>query len=213
MKTRLVQVVLVILLIVGLVKDFQKGDKRQELQKEYLRLADKTGDFEIDDPDKVYIIALKTDDPLHFLWRIHTPKNYSYQYSTIGGGGGGWNVNSVDKIVQTRLRKSDTGNLELYTNFLNGSGRMRFAEPPQTDWFLSHVNQFKVEQLGVGHAVVVDPTERFTLLKVAIPDELAKDPILQNEFDSSSGGLTLLFELAAGPPTLPGIPAPQSQAK
>jgi hypothetical protein len=206
MKSRLVPLGFALVVCLGGILDFRIGRERERLQADYKRLTRSVADFEIDDPARVYLQAIKTDDPLHLSWRVRVPAGFKYTISQAGGSSrGSWGVEQ-DFIAHVRFRRNAEGQLERYISFGGGSSRSSVGPKQYTDWLLSHLNEFKVDQAGADRAVSYGAKETIPLLSIKLPESLANDPMLAKNPYRANQAFPTVFEFVINPPP-PGASA------
>lgn len=125
MLTKLLNAVLLIAAVIGGVLAHRAGMQHQQLLTEFRRLEKKVGHLPIEDPTKVYVRALKTDEELHFAWRVYLPAGFNVRWQNSGGGSS-WssNSNAGEFIARVRFRQNDRGVLSVFTKQRSGSGMM-----------------------------------------------------------------------------------------
>ena len=173
MVIRWLNAALAIAVVIGGVMAHQAGKEHQRLRTEYERLAKKVGDLPIEDPSKVYVLALETDEKLHFAWRIYLPPNVKLRWQTSDGGRS-WSSyrDAREFIARVRFREDENGQLIVFTKRANGSGMFRFENRQVADLLRGRWDEIQVEQLGAGEIVTVEPDEIATLLRLTLSDEL-----------------------------------------
>jgi hypothetical protein len=173
MISRLVQLSLVALTLVGLVMVWQSGHQRSAARAEYERLARLTGDLKISDPQKVHVLALETGEPLHFAWRVYLPPNCRTTVRYEGGGSTSNYSQPQNIIARVRFREHPPGRLQVYTKFAGSSSQSGFGDEALASFLQDRWDQIRVEQLGTGQTALVKLDEEAVLLKLSLPDDLA----------------------------------------
>ncbi len=208
MTSRFILIALLLLLAVGLYRDFSIGSERDRLQSQYQRLKSVAGELDIADPSKIYIQALKSDDPLHWSWRVYTPPKCSIHFkgSTVVIPISMREAN--DFIVHLALQKDVEGRVQTYfglstlsnSGFTAISSRGLRGAKDYSDWLFEHKNDINVAQLEIGKVFVLEPTETIDLLTLTLPDSLKHEPIAQKSPFETPDRLPLIFQLTLEPP-------------
>jgi hypothetical protein len=73
MKHKILDVILLLAVLIGRVLAWRTGEERGRLTERHRRLAQVTGDLPIEDPSKVYVLALETGERLHYTRRVYCP--------------------------------------------------------------------------------------------------------------------------------------------
>lgn len=173
MFQRIVDLLLLCGLVSGACYFFQSASLRGDLAKEHARLVRKVGTLQIKSPDKVYLQALDTGEPLHFAWRVYLPENHTF------------GMNS-----KTRLRSSGSSSRSEFTlryRFYQQRGKWfvykeTFYFNHGTDYEvkspdliaalsagLERIRQLQIEQLGLHGTVEIGREETVVLLKIRLP--------------------------------------------
>lgn len=174
MFQRAAEVVLTIAIVIGVIFFWRTNSERDSLQQEHDRLAKKVGPLTVTDETKVHLRAIDTGVPGSFAWRAYFPANYSFQYSSHGGGGGSSSFSDArEGILRVRIREVD-GQMMMYTRFLGGSGMQTCDPDVQRAWKKDRefLKLLKVDQLGTEGVVVLEPTEQLPIIKLVLPKEL-----------------------------------------
>ena len=79
---RCVNIALLLAALYGAYLAAREEQTRRELSVQHRVLANEVGYLDITDPDKVHVVALPSDDPLHFRWRVYLPANYEGAWRT-----------------------------------------------------------------------------------------------------------------------------------
>ena len=174
MAHRILHFALIVAIVVGAVLAWRTSEERSRLTTTYRRLAQITGDFPIDDPSKVYFLALDTGEDLHFAWRVYLPPNYTQIVKdNVGNQATSWWGGASQTIARVRIREVDQGRLEIYTRFLGGSSRMSFGDQGLADLMRGRWDEVRIEQLGTGGVATIAPDEPAVLLRMTLPDSMA----------------------------------------
>jgi hypothetical protein len=149
---------------------------RRELSVQHRLLANETGYLDITDPDRVHVVALPLEDPLHFRWRIHVPANFEIVWQTDNWGEDGISSTGPAEnfVAQVRFRKNESGHVMVFRDMKIGGVGPVGGHELQT--FLSGKwDQIERVQLGADGPVVVEPDEVATLLQLRMPEAMAKE--------------------------------------
>lgn len=79
---RLVNIMLTLLAICGVILSFYESSLKRDLIEEYRVLAAETGYLDVSDSNKVHIVALPSENSLHFCWRIYLPDKCTLIWKT-----------------------------------------------------------------------------------------------------------------------------------
>lgn len=172
---RFFQSVLVVTFLVGLVFAWRSGRERWTLTRELIRIDQTVGELTLTDPTKVHIRAIETGEPLHFAWRVYLPANYRQHIRHKGGSyGSSWSSNPAEFIARVRFKEESDGRLQVYTRFSGGSSLMSCGRAELGSFLRGRHDQLEVEQIGQGKTEVIEPDGSALLLRIKMPDELAK---------------------------------------
>jgi hypothetical protein len=201
MKSRLLDLLLLIALVVGGFLAWQTGRERSRLSHRYDMLVRKAGNSPVSDPSKVCIRAIDTGEPLHFAWHIYFPPNYTQTLQTSAGGGmTSWGASSSEFIGRVRFREDEQGDLRVYTHFGGGSGMMSFGNAGLAKLIRGRGRKIRVEQVGAEGPVTLDPSQSAVMLRLSLPEDMQAEarellaPHDQKRF------IPVLFELDLGTP-------------
>ena len=177
MRIRVLDGLLLIATIVGAVRLSDTTQTLHQLRNEYNRVVAYAGDMEIKDPDLLHIVALHSDDPWHFMWRVYVPANFNIPFHLDVGSSGGmsssWNSGPTEFIARIRIKQNRAGQCELFKTFGSGSSLMSFGSPELMDFLNRHRHELKIEQAGVEGMQSINADTALTVLKISLPDELA----------------------------------------
>jgi hypothetical protein len=197
---KLLQVALVVVILVGLVFAWRTGQKRGEAQGEYDRLVRLTGDMPITDPNKIHVLALETDESLHFAWRIYLPPNCRF---VVRHNSGGSSMSSHTEpqqfLARIRFREQADGRLQVFTKFHGGSSQSGFGDESLADFLRGRWDRIDVEQLGSGKVAVFPREEQVVLLRLTLPETLQGEAEKQLDARRLEEKLPLLYESRIGP--------------
>lgn len=181
--------------LIGLFFVWQTGQKRQAARLEYDRLVRLTGDLSLTDPDKVHILALETQEPLHFAWRIYLPPRTRLKFRHPGGSGSSTAFDAEHLIARVRFREHPPGRLLMYTRFSGVSGQSGFGDDSLARFLQGRWDQVEVEQLGTGQPAVLKTGEELQLLRLTLPEPLHAEATEKVDSRSLQTKLPLLFEV------------------
>lgn len=219
---RTIELVLIAAIAAGLYFAAAEGRERAGLLGEYERLRRMTGDLEVEDPSKTYVLAIPSGEPLRFAWRVHGPKGTQLSIAKFASGSSSQlttGLSEEDAIVTARVRLTDDRGVELHTNFLGSSGVVSASHPALGRLIRGRESEVVVEQLGTP-AASLEPGQRVLLrlrlsdalmneaAKVLRPEELASYP--EGEIERIEVGYT---PSPTAPPTVPAAAAPGPEAK
>ncbi len=155
------------------------------INQEWVRLKAALGEFEVVDPNKVYVRAIPTNRPLEFAWRIYLPKGFDY-YEILTLGKGEFPsmrrdsplLEAKEYVVRANLRQYD----QIYS--LEVSGAVPKIEVVSESEKLPKVESIRqlldpqfasITQLGHGQTmeVSVDNKTRIELLDIRINSNFA----------------------------------------
>lgn len=199
MKHRAVDVVLLLVILIGGVLAWRTDRTRSRLQDEYVRLSEITGELSIVDPSQVCIKALKTDDKMHYAWRVYFPPNYSQTLTTnTGSSHGSSSSAAADFIARVSFREDKSGTLQVFTRFAGGSSTMTVGDQELARLLRDRWNEVLVEQMGAEKVVTIDQSKAAFLLRLRLPSDLreATRTKLASSLDKSLG--PVLFEIRLG---------------
>ncbi len=176
MKPRVFDLLLLLAILIGGALAWRSARERARLWESYDRLSRKVGDLAVADPSRVYLQAMKTDDPMSFAWRIYTPPGYKQLLkSNSGGTMSGWSSDARDFIFRVRFREDKDGPIQVYTQFQGGSSRMSLGDKALAEIVRGRWDRLRVEQLGAGGLVTLDADRPTALLKLTMPDDMQSE--------------------------------------
>ncbi|MCL4203010.1 MAG: hypothetical protein KJ000_10955 [Pirellulaceae bacterium] len=173
---RWINIILVLAALYGAYLAVSEEQLRRELSVQHRTLAAETGYLDITDPDKVHVVALPSEDPLHFRWRIYLPANYEAMWQTNNWGeDGNTSTGPAENfIAQVRFRENESGYVMVFRDMkIGGVGSVG---GPELQTLLSGKwDQIERVQLGANGPVVVEPDEVATLLQLRMPESMASE--------------------------------------
>jgi hypothetical protein len=181
MRYKALDLILLIVLAVGGVLAWQSSRERSRLMATHARLVAITGDFQITDPTLIHVLALETDDPKHFAWRIYLPPGPKQDIRVRSGHGtfsqSNSNTKPSDSIARVVLREDKNGLLEIYSRFSRGSSRTNMGEKALADLLRGRWESLRVEQAGAGGTARLDPKKPYTLLRLTLPEDMQAEAL------------------------------------
>jgi hypothetical protein len=194
-----INLLLISAICVGALFAWHSGQKRNRFQAEYARLAQITGDLPIDDPSRVYLRALPTEEPLHFAWRVYLPPNYrQILKSTSGGSSSSWSSNAVECIARVRLKENEKGAMQVYARFHGGSSMMTIGDRKITKLLAGRWDSVHVQQLASDGLVSLAPDESAVLLRLTLPQDL-QDQLRTSAKSEQEGEVPIIYDLKFEP--------------
>ena len=193
--SKLLQLALVAVSLVGLVFVWQTGQQRQASRLEYERLIRLVGDLPLTDPGKIHVLALDTGEPLHFAWRIYLPPKCSFHARYQSGSSSSYYSDPQEFIARVRFREQPDGRMQIYTKFAGGSGQSGFGDDSLANFLRGRWDQIGVEQLGTGKPAILDLDKEARLLRLTLPDDLHAQATEKVDARSLQEKLPLLFEV------------------
>lgn len=175
---RVVNIALTLLAIFGGIVAFRESWLNRELLDEHRTLVAESGYLVPSDPTKVYVVALPSEVPFLFRWRVYLPSK-----STVLWKENQWDSHSTSGpevlTVQIRLREEDNGFVYCFRDFTSypetESHRWQsmFVGNEMRDFLHDHADDIDIHQLGSDGPVALDPQEIATLLRLQWPKEIA----------------------------------------
>lgn len=199
MRLRVVDGLLILAILAGGDLVWRTNSEQRTLKAEHDRLVRRMGELKIAEPDKVHILALPTDDPLHFAWRVYLPPNYQLQIRHSTGGSTSMNTSSCEFIARVRFRENAQGRTEVYSSYTGGSGLSSFGDASLTKFLQQHAGELDVEQLGSERVEILSADQGAVLLRVAIPDSLLSEAEATISESQRKRYSPVIYELGFGP--------------
>jgi hypothetical protein len=174
---RWINIALLLAALYGAFVAVREERLRRELSVRHRTLAAEVGYLDIADPDKVHVVALPSDDPLHFRWRIHLPANYEGEWRiSERGSDGKSSMDSAESfIAQVRFRKSEYGFVRVFYDMQSCGGVGSLGGRELQTFLSGKWDQIERVQLGVDGPVVVEPDQVATLLQLRMPGAMASE--------------------------------------
>ena len=174
---RWMNIALLLVALYGAYLAVREEQLRRESSEEYRVLANEVGYLDLTDPNKVHVVALPADDPLHFRWRIHLPANYEgvWQISERGSDGTRSIGPAETFIAQVRFRKSEYGFVRVFYDMKSIGGVGSLGGRELQTFLFDKWDQIEHMQLGADGPVVLKPDEVATLLQLRMPEAMANE--------------------------------------
>lgn len=155
---------------------FREARLHERLAERHRVLAAEIGFLDVSDPSKVHVVALASEDPLHFRWRIYLPDNYRVIWRTSEVGDGEHSSTGPQNfIAQVRFRQSEYGFVRIFKDLESrgdvGSLGGRELEP----FLLDRWDEIEMVQLGADGPAVIEPQEVATLLRLRMPAAMEEE--------------------------------------
>lgn len=166
----------------GALQIYGLSDEDARLRAEHDRLVKRVGRLEIKDPEKIYLLPLETDDPLHFKWRCRLPETKMLKVvSYRGGRADGSHTSSglqagIQVAPQVRLRLSPEKGVQVYSQFAGGSQLASVYPSEFAQFLIERWDELDIEVAASdGQLLVSDPKRIIKLLEIRVPDALIED--------------------------------------
>ena len=177
---RLLNWLLLTLALVGAAMVIANWPRLRRLESEQRRLEARIGRLEIRDRSQAAIVAIKTDEPYHFAWRIYSPREGSFWLRTGSVGGQSTLSGSLhmDREIVVRCRfifENDS-----VKHFIRSSGSSMTAGlfgAGAADFLESNWDRMIVTCVGQTGTQIIDPNVVTDLLSVTVPPELVPEAI------------------------------------
>jgi hypothetical protein len=139
--------------------------EQRELLAEFRRLRGLTAALTVEDLDKIHVVAMPTEDPAEFAWRIYLPPGETYRWATDTNGAissvAGTPDASADNhhfIARFRIAVHD-GILQKFWVHPWGSSYNTFGSSDVARLFTSPQDHLEVRQLGDNGQLVFNRSE------------------------------------------------------
>ena len=173
---RLINITLSFLAIVGAIAAFRESSSNEGLMKEYRALAAETGYLDVSDSSKVHVVALPSEDPLHFRWRIYLPNKCSINWRTNQWGDvSDSSTGPSDFIAQVRLRIDDGGYVRVFKDLEAYGGVGSLGGREFQEFMLERWHEVEIMQLGSDGPASLDPEDVTTLLRIQMTKKMADE--------------------------------------
>ena len=173
---RWMNITLLLVALYGAFVAFREARLNEGLAEQHRVLAAEIGFLDVSDPGKVHVVALASDDPLHFRWRIYLPDDHSVIWRTSELGRGSHTSTGPENfIAQVRFRKSEYGFVWLFED-LESHGSVGSLGGRELETFLlDRWDEIETVQLGADGPAVIEPQEVATLLQLRMPAAMEQE--------------------------------------
>ncbi len=173
--TRILNSLLLAALAAGIYSAIRERQLNGTLRQEHQQLTEQFGRLDIQDRTKMHLIALKSNEPHHYRWRVFLPKGMRAQWN-IRGKRNSRNFNSAERdfILQVRLRHYD-GRLNVFIGKDMGSSLYAVGSKETGNFLIDRMDQLHVQQLGKDKMVVLDPNEVHQLIDISMPQAMEEE--------------------------------------
>ena len=171
----------------------------RKLSVQHRTLAAETGFLDVTDPNKVHVVALPSEDPLHFRWRFYLPDNYTVIWRTNQWGEGKDSSSGPRNfIAQVRFRKSEYGFVRVFKDIEPHASVGSLGGRELQTFLLDRWDQIELVQLGADDPAIVEPQEVATLLRLRMPEAMAKEAQAVLPAAWVNGVAPVLYEVQVG---------------
>lgn len=173
---RWINIVLALVALYGAFIALREARVNEGLSDQHRVLAAETGFLDVSDPSKVHVVALASEDPLHFRWRIYLPEKQSVSWRTSEVGAGSHTSTGPENfIAQVRFRKSEYGFVRIFTDLESRGGVGSLGGRELERFLLDRWDEIETVQLGADGPAVIEPQEVATLLQLRMPAAMEKE--------------------------------------
>lgn len=177
---QLIDLGLVILIFVAITVVWWRAGVERDLRADYERLYSDVGELTVPDPNKAYVRALETGDPLHFAWRCYFPANYPYSFSDSAGSGLETSTSTATEFVlRIRYRCDERGQWHHFKKLSTGTSAGNLGNQRFSQFLSAHWKRLRVERLGERGVEELPENAPATLLRFSVPDDLLEAARLQ----------------------------------
>jgi hypothetical protein len=130
-----------------------EGSRVRKFESELARLRAEAGHLKIYDRSKVYAVAIESQTPNEWAWRIYLPGNHTFQiYGRMGrmprdyvlrqgqkrlGSGWSGSMSPGENVLRFRLQEGSDGQWTAKT-FSRAGGGGKIGSIPPTAWLVNH---------------------------------------------------------------------------
>ena len=119
---------------------------------------------------------LKTDEPLHFAWRMFFPPGL-YQFDCNGDGGVRFEPEAIGQTtVRCAIRETEENVLQVFCGSkgdrIGSSSTAPLGDRALLERLRGRWNEVRFEQIGESTTVVLDPSKPFVALRLKLPANL-----------------------------------------
>lgn len=197
---RWINITLALLAVCGQIIAFRESSVNSYLLDEYRTLAAQTGYLDVLDSSKVHVVALPTEDPMHFRWRIYLPEKRTVFWKTNHWSNtGSSSTGPADFIAQVRIRTDENGLVRVFTDLGAHSSVVSLGGRELQDFMRDRWDSIEISQLGLNSPAAVEPEKESTLLRLQLPKEIADEAesILPSSWASQV--IPVLYQVQFGP--------------
>ena len=171
-----INVVLVLAALLGLSLAARETLLKKDLSREYEILAAEVGYLESTGEPGVQVIALPTEDPRHFRWRIVVPENETFVCKTSVA----WDRSvpmegPVSFIAHVRFRDGENGCLKAWWDLKRSWGTTDMGGAQLYEFLNGRWDEMEIEQLASDGRVTVRSGQLSSLLRISMPDQMRED--------------------------------------
>lgn len=173
---RLINITLALLATYGAFVAFRESSLNRYLIEEHRALAAETGYLDMSDSSKVHVVALPSEDPLHFRWRIYVPDKCTLVWKTNQWGDvSDSSTGPLDFIAQVRLRIDDGGFVRVFKDLKAYGGVGSLGGRELREFMRDRWDDVELMQFGADRPAAVDPEDVTTLLRIQMTKEIADE--------------------------------------
>lgn len=197
---RLINIALALLALFGTIAALRESNVNRDMSAEYRTLAAETGFLDLADFSKVHVVALPSEDPLHFRWRIYLPEKCTVSWKTknlwddVSGSSSG----PQNFIAQVRFRRNENGFVQVFTDLESFGGVRALGGRELQEFMRDHWDDVDIYQLGSDGPAMVDPEEIATLLRLQLPQDIADEVKEVLRTRSAGQVLPVLYQVQLG---------------
>lgn len=173
---RRINILMLVLIIVGVVLTIGETQRNRMLRARHDDLARDFGSFSIADPAKIYVLALDSDSPLHFRWRVYFPPKFNADWRAGENGVSRTRSSSFrDFILEARIRKDVDGHVRVFLKRDMGKTVLNLGNDQVASFLSGKWAQLEIWQVGKEGLVELDVSDVVTLVEVRMTDKLAAE--------------------------------------
>ena len=172
---RTLNLLLVLAILCGVVLLVRRTGKLNVLRAEHTRLSAEFGALDVKNPSKYLITRVKTDDPMHFLWRCYYPAGLRVEERCSFGtpnGGGSTNYSDAGEYIH-RVRFSMAENrIRAHLADRGGGGSQSVSNAKLVMFLKEHWNELEINVLAADGTVEIETDRALEFLTIRIPKDL-----------------------------------------
>lgn len=172
---RWINIALALMACLGAVFTIGEISPYQRLSNQHRTLAVETGFLNLSDITKVHVVALPSDDSLHFRWRIYLPQNQTIHWKRSSEEAVRASTGPMDFIVQVRLRNSDSGYVSLFEDMESFASVLPLGGKPLATFLHDRWDEIETVQLGADGPTAIETSDVATLLQLRMPQVMADE--------------------------------------